>query len=129
MSEEIETEEEILEGEELHYSLNQEKFINDIMGYILNKNKKYKEARNFTIPLYNIIAGAIDICTTAHYYCLSRVNDNKKFELRPYSEKEYKKGIKELKELFKDFKIIENGNKFSCSAEINLDHYTSLYKI
>ncbi|NBL00803.1 MAG: hypothetical protein EOM50_22965 [Erysipelotrichia bacterium] len=108
---------ETLELEEEYCAENQNILTKRIVGYVLNKNKKYKDINLLGFSLYDIVRSAIDINDDAQFYCLHNAEMYAKDIIYKTEERDFKKALKSLKEMFKDFKIINNGEAYSCSTK------------
>jgi hypothetical protein len=95
----------------------------DIKKYILNKNKHFKEddlsreESSKVIPILEIIEDAIDMNDEALFYCEHTAEMYTINKVCIKDEDRFRnKALKKLKEMFADFKLLEKGQKFTCST-------------
>lgn len=114
--------EKLLNIEEEYCAENQTILMKHIVGYVLNKNKKYKDCDSLSFSLQEIVRSSIDMNDDALFYCLHNAEMYAKGIVYKTERRDFNKAIKSLKKMFKDFKIINNGTAYQCSTNFIMLH-------
>lgn len=110
----------------------------DLMKYIASKNKRYKAKEKYEYILNSNVKFSflelaeyiIDNCEEALYFCTFSAECAINGSVYNNESKDRKIALNLLKESFKDFKIIENGSKFTSSINfIKLNKNFEKYQI